>query len=95
MSVDIKTVKKIAHLARIALTDEKAAAMTDELNNILAFVEQLDEVDTENVDPMTSAVEMKLLWREDIVTDGAKVDDVLANAPEAEFGFYAVPKVLE
>jgi len=95
MSVDKKTVKKIAHLARIALPDGKVDAMTGELNNILAFVEQLGEVDTNRVEPMTSAVEMKLHWRADEVTDGAKVEDIMANAPESEFGFFAVPKVIE
>jgi len=95
MSVDKKTVKKIAHLARIALPEEKADAMTGELNNILAFVEQLDEVDTAKVEPTTSAVKMRLHWREDEVTDGSKVEDILANAPESEFGFFSVPKVIE
>ena len=95
MSVDAKTVKKIAHLARIALPDDKLAPITGELNNILAFIEQLSEVDTAKTEPMTSAVEMKLHWRKDEVTDGAKSADILANAPEAQYGFFAVPKVLE
>ena len=95
MSVDKKTVKKIAHLARIALPEAKVAPMTEELNNILAFVEQLSEVDTENARPMTSAVETKLHWRKDKISDGAKTKDILKNAPETESGFFAVPKVLE
>lgn len=95
MAVDKKTVKKIAHLARIALPEDRVDAMTSELNNILSFVEQLNEVDTDKVDPMTSAVDVKLHWRKDIVTDGAKAEDVLANAPETEFGFFSVPKVIE
>ena len=95
MSVDKKTVKKIAHLARIALADDKLEVLAGELSNILAFVEQLSEVDTDQVEPMTSAVEMKLHWRADQVTDGAKAKDILANASGTEFGFFAVPKVLE
>ena len=95
MSVDKKTVKKIAHLARIALPEDKVAPMTEELNNILAFVEQLDEVDTKAAKPMTSAVETKLHWREDKVNDGGKAKDVLKNAPEVEYDFFSVPKVLE
>ncbi|MEE8258652.1 MAG: Asp-tRNA(Asn)/Glu-tRNA(Gln) amidotransferase subunit GatC [Sphingomonadales bacterium] len=95
MSVDKKTVKKIAHLARIALPEAKVAPMTEELNNILAFVEQLSGVDTENARPMTSAVETKLHWREDKISDDAKAGDILKNAPETESGFFAVPKVLE
>ncbi len=95
MSVDSKTVKKIAHLARIALPEAKLAPMTEELNNILAFVEQLSKVDTKKTRPMTSAAPTKLHWREDKVTDGAKADDILKNAPGAEYGFFAVPKVLE
>ncbi len=95
MSVDKKTVKKIAHLARIALPDGKVDVLAGELNNILAFVEQLGEVDTGKTKPMTSAVEMKLHWRTDQVTDGAKSADILANASGTEFGFFAVPKVIE
>ena len=95
MSVDKKTVKKIAHLARIALPEAKVAPMTEELNNILAFVEQLSGFDTKNARPMTSAVKTKLHWREDEISDGAKADDILKNAPETESGFFAVPKVLE
>lgn len=95
MSVDTKTVAKIAHLSRIAIADEKLAPMTDELNNILGWVEQLSAVDTEGVEPMTSAVETTLHRREDHVTDGNKTDEILANAPHAEYGFFAVPKVIE
>lgn len=95
MSVDRKTVAKIASLARISVPEDRLDGMTDELNNILGWVEQLAEVDVEGVAPMTSAVETKLYRREDIVTDGAKADDILANAPHAEYGFFAVPKVLE
>lgn len=95
MSVDRKTVQKIAHLARIALPEEKVGHMTDELNGILEWVEQLSEVDTEKTEPMTSAVAAKLHWREDKVTDGDKADDIMKNAPEAEYGFFTVPKVIE
>ncbi len=95
MSVDKETVAKIAHLARIGVTDDRLAPMTDELNNILKWIEQLGEVETDGVPPMTSAVETKLHWRQDEVTDGNKAEDVLANAPDTEYGFYAVPKVIE
>jgi aspartyl-tRNA(Asn)/glutamyl-tRNA(Gln) amidotransferase subunit C len=95
MSVDKQTVARIAHLARIAMEDDHLDAMTVELNGILAWVEQLDEVDTDGIEPMTSAVETKLHWRSDKVTDGDKAEDVLANAPVKEFGFFAVPKVIE
>lgn len=95
MSVDTKTVAKIANLARIKVSDEKINVMVDELNNILAWVEQLDEVDTENVAPMTSVVESTLPWRTDEVTDGEMVDDILQNAPVSEYGYFAVPKVIE
>ncbi len=95
MSVDKETVAKIAHLARIRVADARLRPMTDELNNILKWIEQLDEVATDGVPPMTSAVETKLRWRADEVTDGEKAEDVLANAPGAEYGFYAVPKVIE
>ena len=95
MSVDKKTVQKIAHLARVALPEDRVGPMTDELNGILKWIEQLSEVDTENEKPMTSSVENKLKWRKDEVTDGAKVEDILKNAPESEYGFFSVPKVIE
>lgn len=95
MSVDKKTVQKIAHLARIALPEEKVQPMTDELNNILKWVEQLGEIDTKDEKPMTCSVENKLHWRDDKVSDGAKAEDILINAPEQEYGFFAVPKVIE
>lgn len=95
MSVDKKTVQRIAHLSRIAVADDKLEPMAEELNNILAWIEQLGEVDTDGAQPMTSAVETTLKWRDDKVTDGNKADDVLKNAPVSEFGFFAVPKVLE
>lgn len=95
MTVDTKTVAKIANLARIKMDEDKLAPMADELNKILAWVEQLDEVDTDNVAPMTSVVESKLPWRKDIVTDGEKADDILKNSPATEYGYFAVPKVIE
>lgn len=95
MSVDRKTVIKVAHLARLALDEARVQALTDELNNIIDWIEQLDEVDTAGAAPMTSVVEAKLHWRQDAVTDGDRAEDVLANAPDPEYGFYAVPKVIE
>lgn len=95
MSVDLATVKRVARLARIAVTDEDAARMTGELNAILGFVEQLDEVDVSGVEPMTSVTPMAMRKREDIVTDGEKADDIVANAPATEHAFFLVPKVVE
>lgn len=95
MSVDTTTVARIARLARIKVDDDKLAPLAGELSNILDWVEQLREVDTDDVPPMTSAVETTLVRRDDKVTDGGKADDVLANAPRAEHGFFAVPKVIE
>ncbi len=95
MSVDLATVKRVARLSRIALADEDAERMRDELNGILGFVAQLDEVDVAGVEPMTSVVEMKMKMRADIVTDGNKAADIVANAPLSEDGFFMVPKVVE
>ncbi|WP_157019026.1 Asp-tRNA(Asn)/Glu-tRNA(Gln) amidotransferase subunit GatC [Mesorhizobium xinjiangense] len=95
MSVDLATVKRVAHLARIAVTDEDAERMTGELNAILGFVEQLDEVDVSGVEPMTSVIPMEMKKRQDEVTDGAKADDVVANAPASDENFFLVPKVVE
>lgn len=95
MSVDAATVKRIAHLARIKLTEEEVAPLEAELNRILGWIEQLGEVDTDGVEPMTAVIPNKLRWRKDEVTDGGYPDKVLANAPQAEFGFFAVPKVIE
>jgi aspartyl-tRNA(Asn)/glutamyl-tRNA(Gln) amidotransferase subunit C len=95
MSVDSKTVRRIARLARIAVDDDQAAAMEEELNALLAWVEQLSEVDVEGVPPMTSVVAQKLKMRQDAVTDGRRRDDVLKNAPLSEDGFFIVPKVVE
>ncbi len=95
MSVDIKTVKRVARLSRIAVKDDEAERMARELNAILGFVEQLDEVDVNNVEPLTSVIPMSLRTREDVVTDGNKAADIVANAPLTEDHFFLVPKVIE
>lgn len=95
MSVDTATVKRVARLARIAVSDEDAERMTGELNAILGFVEQLDEVDVSGVEPMTSVIPMEMKKRADAVTDGGKADDIVANAPATEENFFLVPKVVE
>ncbi|WP_375426837.1 Asp-tRNA(Asn)/Glu-tRNA(Gln) amidotransferase subunit GatC [uncultured Sphingomonas sp.] len=95
MSVDEATVKRIAKLARIAITDEDAAKLAPELGNILGWIEQLGEVDTSGVEPMTAVIPNTLRLRDDVVTDGGVRDAVLANAPQAEHGFFTVPKVIE
>ncbi|OYW86755.1 MAG: aspartyl/glutamyl-tRNA(Asn/Gln) amidotransferase subunit C [Sphingobium sp. 32-64-5] len=95
MSVDSSTVKKVASLARIALTDAQADALVPELNSIIGWVEQLGEVDVTGVEPMTAVIPNHLRLRDDVVTDGDIRDKVLANAPQAEHGFFAVPKVIE
>ncbi|MFN2098653.1 Asp-tRNA(Asn)/Glu-tRNA(Gln) amidotransferase subunit GatC [Altererythrobacter sp. MF3-039] len=100
MSVDKTTVAKIASLARIKMGDEELERMVPELNNILEWVEQLGEVDTANVEPMTAVIPNALRLRDDVVdadpkTAGGRRDDVLANAPAAEHGFFGVPKVIE
>jgi aspartyl-tRNA(Asn)/glutamyl-tRNA(Gln) amidotransferase subunit C len=95
MSVDAATVRHIAKLARIAVTDAEVEALAPELSNILGWVEQLQEVDVSGIEPMTAVIPNTLRLREDAVTDGGKREDVLANAPAAEHGFFAVPKVIE
>ncbi|MCG6115805.1 MAG: Asp-tRNA(Asn)/Glu-tRNA(Gln) amidotransferase subunit GatC [Mesorhizobium sp.] len=95
MSVDTATVKRVARLARIAVDDDDAERMTGELNAILGFVEQLNEVDVSGVEPMTSVIPMEMKKREDLVTDGGKADDIVANAPATEEKFFLVPKVVE
>ncbi|MDP4574486.1 Asp-tRNA(Asn)/Glu-tRNA(Gln) amidotransferase subunit GatC [Qipengyuania sp. G39] len=100
MSVDKATVAKIASLARIKMGDEELERMVPELNNILEWVEQLGEVDVSGVEPMTAVIENKLRLRDDVVdadpkTAGGRREDVLANAPAAEHGFFGVPKVIE
>ena len=95
MSVDTATVRHIAKLARIAMSDAEVEALVPELNNILGWVEQLQEVDVTGVEPMTAVIPNRLRMRDDLVTDGGIRDQVLANAPVAEHGFFAVPKVIE
>ena len=95
MSVDVATVKRVARLARLAVTDDEAVRMTGELNGILGFVEQLSEVDVAGVEPMTSVIPMAMKKRQDVVTDGSKADDIVANAPVSEDHFFVVPKVVE
>ncbi|MEJ1994204.1 MAG: Asp-tRNA(Asn)/Glu-tRNA(Gln) amidotransferase subunit GatC [Limibacillus sp.] len=95
MAVDKDTVTKIARLARIRVADEEKEALAGELSQILGFVEQLGEIDTDGVPPMTSVVETKPPLREDKVTDGGYPDKIVANAPEAAENFFAVPKVVE
>jgi aspartyl-tRNA(Asn)/glutamyl-tRNA(Gln) amidotransferase subunit C len=95
MSVDIDTVKRVASLARIAVSDDEAVKMQNELNTILGFVEHLNEVDVEGVEPMTSVVEMDMKKRLDVVSDGNKAEDIVANAPASDDHFFMVPKVIE
>jgi aspartyl-tRNA(Asn)/glutamyl-tRNA(Gln) amidotransferase subunit C len=95
MSVDADTVRRIARLARIAVSEEEVAGLTGELNAVLAFVEQLSEVDVEGVEPMTSVTPMAMKKRQDVVTDGGIADDILKNAPAKEDHFFLVPKVVE
>jgi aspartyl-tRNA(Asn)/glutamyl-tRNA(Gln) amidotransferase subunit C len=95
VSVDVATVKRVARLARLAVTEDEAVRMTGELNGILGFVEQLSEVDVTGVEPMTSVTPMAMKMRKDEVTDGNMADRIVANAPLTEQNFFEVPKVVE
>ena len=95
MSVDTKTVRHIAKLARLQMTDAEVEALVPELNNILGWIEQLGEVNTDGVEPLTAVIDQKLRLRDDVVNDGDCRDAILANAPDAQHGFFAVPKVIE
>ena len=95
MSLDKATVAKVANLARIKVEEKDLAPLADELNNILGWIEQLGEVDTDNVAPMTSVADMRLRWRADEITDGGYAEEVVANASGREDGFFSVPKVIE
>jgi len=95
MSVDADTVRRIAHLARIAVTEAEVPHLQGELNAMLAFVEQLSEVDVEGVEPMTSVTPMEMKKRADVVNDGEIADDIVSNAPETMNHFFLVPKVVE
>jgi aspartyl-tRNA(Asn)/glutamyl-tRNA(Gln) amidotransferase subunit C len=95
MSVDVTTVKRVAKLARLALTEDEAQRMSGELNGILGFVEQLSEVDVAGVEPMTSVTPMEMKKRADVVTDGNIAERIVANAPLTDSNFFQVPKVVE
>ena len=95
MAIDAETVRKVAHLARIKTPDDRLEPLAGELNGIMAWIDQLNEVDVNGVEPMTSNVAQPLRLRDDVVTDGNKVDAVLSNAPKSAEGFYVVPKVVE
>ena len=95
MSVSSQQGRHLAKLARIGRSDAEIEALVPELNNILGWVEQLGEVNTDGVEPLTAVIDQKLRLRDDVVTDGDIRDEVLANAPEAQHGFFAVPKVIE
>ena len=95
MSIDIDTARKVAHLARIEVDDDALPALASEFNTILGFIEQLNEVDIDGVEPMTSVTPMRLKRREDVVTDGDQAEAVVKNAPDPRYGFFAVPKVVE
>ena len=95
MSVDAQTVRRIAHLARIAVADDEVLRLQGEINAVLAFVEQLQEVNVDGVEPMTSVTPMKMKQRDDVVTDGEIADEIVKNAPAMDDHFFLVPKVVE
>jgi aspartyl-tRNA(Asn)/glutamyl-tRNA(Gln) amidotransferase subunit C len=95
MSIDAETIRRVARLARIAVREDEVAHLQGEVNAVLAFVEQLNEVNVEGVEPMTSVTPMEMKKRADVVTDGDIVDDILANAPATENHFFLVPKFVE
>ncbi|HEY3951267.1 Asp-tRNA(Asn)/Glu-tRNA(Gln) amidotransferase subunit GatC [Phenylobacterium sp.] len=95
MAIDADTVRKVARLARIATPEDRLEQLAKELNGIMSWIEQLGEVDTDGVEPMTSAVAVALPMRDDVVTDGGDAERVLGNAPKRAGNFYVVPKVLE
>ncbi|MCB1328798.1 MAG: Asp-tRNA(Asn)/Glu-tRNA(Gln) amidotransferase subunit GatC [Maritimibacter sp.] len=95
MSIDIETARKVAHLARIKVEEDRLPALAQEFSNILDFIEQLNEVDVDEVEPMVSVTPMRLKRRDDVVTDGSYPEKILKNAPDAREGFFAVPKVVE
>ncbi len=95
MAIDAATVRRVAHLARIKTPEDRLEPLAAELNGILAWIAQLNEIDVDGVEPMTSNVAQTLRLRDDVVTDGDKVEAVLSNAPKAADGFFVVPKVVE
>lgn len=95
MAIDKETVKRVAFLSRLRIEDDKVEATEKEFNKILGWIEQLNEVDTDSVEPLVSVNESNLTCREDVVNDGEKSKEILANAPMQEFGYFVVPKVVE
>ena len=95
MSIDIETARKVAHLARIKVEEDRLPALAENFNAILGFIQQRKEVDIEGVEPMTSVTPQRLYRRDDVVTDGSMPEKILSNAPDAREGFFAVPKVVE
>jgi aspartyl-tRNA(Asn)/glutamyl-tRNA(Gln) amidotransferase subunit C len=95
MSIDKATVARIAHLARIAVPEERQAALAHELSGILGWIEQLAEVDTDGVEPLRAVMPISRAWRADVVTDGGRAEDILQNAPARQDGWFVVPKVVE
>ena len=95
MSIDLETARRVAKLARIRVEDADLPALAEDFNRILGFVEQLNEVDVDGIEPMTSVTPMRLKRREDVVTEGGMPEKILSNAPDAREGFFAVPKVVE
>lgn len=95
MSVDKDTVRRVASLARLAMDEEHLSSLEGELNQILAWVEQLNEVNVDGVEPLTSVVHQRLKMREDVVTDGGYPEDLMSNAPHSDDNFFVVPKVVE
>ncbi len=95
MAIDVATVKKVASLSRLRESDERLQALAGELNGILGWIEQLNEVDVTGVEPMTTAIDMATPLRDDVVSDGDKVAQIVANAPKSVDGFFIVPKVVE
>ncbi|CAL4868406.1 MULTISPECIES: Asp-tRNA(Asn)/Glu-tRNA(Gln) amidotransferase subunit GatC [Asticcacaulis] len=95
MAIDVATVKKVASLSRLRESDDRLQSLAGELNGILGWIEQLNEVDVTGVEPMTTAVQMPTPMRDDVVSDGDKVAQIVANAPKTVDGFFVVPKVVE
>ncbi len=95
MAIDRQTVNRVAFLARLKIDDDKIEATEEEFNKILNWVEQLNEVNTDEVEPLSAVNDLPLICREDDVTEGSQADEILANAPMAEYGYFVVPKVVE
>lgn len=93
--MDLQTVKKVATLARLEMPDSELETVRAKLGNIMKFVEQLNEVNTDNVEPLANVVDIKLRLREDVVNDGGQQEKILANAPESAEGFFVVSKIVE